>query len=452
MSPLSELPGAMTDPGAGQRSPDVRADPPGPLSIAAARRLERVECPAFGRRRRDRAEDRPDHLPIVLASGRGSNVWDVDGNRYVDLVAGFGAVLLGHGAPALTSAVHAQSDRLVQGLGDVYATEVKVALLERLAPLLPCTAPQVLLAQAGGDAVTAAMKTATLATGRPGFIAFDGAYHGLGLGPLPACGLRPSYREPFAAQLNPHVRFAPYPGLDGADVDRSLAAVKQTLQKGDVAAILVEPILGRGGCLVPPDGFLTELCALAHDHQALVIADEVWTGLGRAGALVRSVELGADIDILCLGKGLGGGVAISACIAPESIMEAWSRDAEVIHTSTHCGAPLACAAALATLDGLSRGQLPSRARDVGARVREAWSHELSSLPAVVAVRGEGLMIGVEMSSAATCQRTARKLLGRGYLVLTGGRDGRVLTLTPALTIGEDLLLQFGATLREELEP
>ena len=147
-------------------------------------------------------------LPIVLASGRGSNLFDVDGNRYVDLCAGFGALLLGHGATPVLRAVEAQAERLLQALGDVYAADTKVALLERLASLHPGVRPRVLLGQSGGDAVTAAIKTARLATGRPGLVAFEGAYHGLGYAPLAACGLRASYRVPFADQLQPprHLR------------------------------------------------------------------------------------------------------------------------------------------------------------------------------------------------------------------------------------------------------
>lgn len=452
MSPPGAPTGAGSDAEAGQQPPAVQVTPPGPQSMAAARRLERVECPAFGRRRRERMEDRSDALPIVLSAGRGSNLWDVDDNRYVDLVAGFGAVVLGHGAPALQRALEDQSRQLVQGLGDVYGSEMKVALLERLAALHPGHAAQVLLGQTGSDAVTAAMKTATLATGRPGFVAFEGAYHGLGMGPLPACGLRASYRAPFAAQLNPWVRFAPYPGLAGTTLDQSLSAVEQVLHGDDVAAILVEPVLGRGGCVVPPSCFVAELGTLACDHGALLIADEVWTGMGRSGALLRTVELAAPADLLCIGKGLGGGLPISACIAPEAIMAAWSRETEVIHTSTHSGAPLGCAAALATLDAVQREQLDRRAAHLGAKMLTTWADELSRSAAVVEVRGVGLMLGIELDSAARAQATARALLERGYLVLTGGETGNVLTLTPALNVAEELLAGLGAALAEVLEP
>jgi 4-aminobutyrate aminotransferase / (S)-3-amino-2-methylpropionate transaminase / 5-aminovalerate transaminase len=447
--PLSELPPHPAE-ATGDEPPEVRVRPPGPVSRILSARLEKFECPAFAERRAARAEVSGGSMtPIVLASGKGSNLHDVDGNRYVDLAAGFGSVLLGHGATSVLRAMDAQGERLLQGLGDVYAADAKVTLLERLASLHPGASPRVLLGQSGGDAVTGAIKTARLATGRPGLVAFEGAYHGLGYGPLPACGLRESYRAPFADQLNPHVTFAPYPRAPG-DLDRALEAVEEALRGGAAGAVLVEPVLGRGGCVVPPDGFLTGLCEVAHRHGALVIADEVWTGLGRTGSMVRSAALGAPIDILCLGKGLGGGVPISACIAPDEVMHAWARGGEVIHTSTHAGAPLACAAAIATLDTLRFRQLPVRAREVGRAALEAMAAELAGAPGFVEARGAGLMIGLELASAEVALRAMRGLLAKGYLVVTGGLRGEVLTLTPALTIGEERLRDAGRALREVL--
>jgi 4-aminobutyrate aminotransferase/(S)-3-amino-2-methylpropionate transaminase len=422
------------------------------MSRAAALRLEQVECPAFGRRRDARGDAAgAEMLPIVLASGHGANVHDVDGNRYVDLCAGFGALLLGHGAKPVRRAVEGQMERLIMALGDVYAADAKIGLLERLASLHPGHAPKVLLGQSGSDAVTAAIKTAMLATGRPGLVAFEGAYHGLGYAPLPACGLRESYRAPFAAQLNPGVRFAPYPRGE-ADAAASLDAIEAALQGGGVGAVLLEPVLGRGGCVVPPDAFLQGVCEVAHRHGALVIADEIWTGLGRAGAMARAAAAGADVDILCFGKGLGGGMPISACVAPEAIMAAWARDDEVIHTSTHSGSPVACAAALATLDALRLRQLPARAREVGARWLEALRAALAGCPGVVEVRGAGLMIGIELESAALGLKVMREMLAEGYLVLTGGRAGEVLTLTPALTTPEHLLSAATQALARVLAP
>lgn len=447
MAPLSELP---TSTAGGDELPFLRTAIPGPASRRATERLERVECPAFGQRRRDREERSGATMaPIVLGWGEGSNLVDVDGNRFVDLVAGFGSVLLGHGDKAVSRAIEAQSGRLLQGLGDVYGSDAKVALLERLSALHPTAGAQVLLAQSGSDAVTAALKTVMLATGRPGVVAFEGAYHGLGYGPLPACGLRESYRAPFAAQLSAHVAFAPYPGSEAA-LDRALSTVEAALRGGEVGAVLVEPVLGRGGCVVPPDTFLPQLCEIAHRHGALVVADEIWTGLGRSGALVRSVALGAPIDVLCLGKGLGGGLSISACIAAPDVMSAWARGGEVVHTSTHAGAPLTCATALVTLEALRARKLPARAREVGERAMTTLRSDLRDCEAVVDVRGAGLMIGIELRRPELGLEAMRGLLESGFVVITGGRHGEVLTLTPALTISEELLVAVGPALRRVL--
>ncbi|AKT35994.1 aspartate aminotransferase family protein [Chondromyces crocatus] len=434
----------------GDQLPSIVAPPPGPRSRAAALRLEQVECPAFGRRRDVRASvTGADMLPIVLDAGRGSNVVDADGNRYVDLCAGFGALLLGHSAEPVRQAVEQQLGQLTLALGDVYSAATKVALLERLATLHPGHAPRVLLGQSGSDGVTAAIKTAALATNRPGLVAFEGAYHGLGYAPLPACGLRQSYRAPFRAQLNPSVSFAPYP-CDEASAERSLEALEAALRGGEVGAVLLEPVLGRGGCIVPPDSFLRSVGEVTRRHGALLIADEIWTGLGRAGAMTRTGAVGAEADLLCFGKGLGGGLPISACVAPEAIMAAWAAESEVIHTSTHSGAPLACAAALATLDELQAKQLPQRADAVGSWWMDQLRASLAGCTGVVDVRGVGLMIGIELESGAFGLKVMREMLSHGYVVLTGGRQGEVLTLTPALTTPEPLLAAATATLEHIL--
>ncbi|MGH7436167.1 MAG: aminotransferase class III-fold pyridoxal phosphate-dependent enzyme, partial [Polyangiaceae bacterium] len=342
--------------------PEVRVPPPGPRSRELAARLAAVESPSVEARRRQRAEvSGADPTPIVYARGEGANVHDVDGNRYVDFAAGFGALLLGHGSPAVAAAVAAQNERLALALGDVFPSDAKVALCERLAALLPGQGARVMLGSSGADAVTAALKTAMLATGKAGVVAFDGAYHGLSHGPLAACGLRPAFREPFAGQLGDHVRFAPFPG-DASSLAASLAAVERYLAGGGVGAVLVEPILGRGGCVVPPAGFLGGLRAACDRAEALLVCDEIWTGLGRSGAWLASLAGGVTPDIVCLGKGLGGGLPVSACVGAARVMSAWgAHGGSTIHTGTHFGAPLACAAALATLDVLEERGLPERA-------------------------------------------------------------------------------------------
>lgn len=386
---------------------------------------------------------------IVYARGEGVNVIDVDENRFVDLAGTFGGLLLGHRHPAVVRALTLQGERLLSALGDVHPSDAKVALSERLATLYPAGPAQVILAQSGSDAVSAALKTAVLATGRPGVIAFGGAYHGLGYGPLAACGLRASYREPFATQLGNHVRFVEYPG-DQAAQERALDGVRRELATGTVGAIVVEPILGRGGVVVPPEGFLPELARAAHEAGALLVADEIWTGLGRAGALLRSASVLPDL--VCLGKGLGGGLPVSAVIGRKDVMASWRRPAEVVHTSTFAGAPLACATALATLDVLSRERLPERAALVGKRFIERIAQALTDARSSATVRGEGLMVGIDLGGQPGAgARLMRALLARGYITTTGGGRREVLVLTPPLIIAEELLEGFVQALGPALE-
>jgi 4-aminobutyrate aminotransferase/(S)-3-amino-2-methylpropionate transaminase len=408
-------------------------------------RLAAVECPAFPHRRAEREGGDQGPTPIVLGRGEGCYVFDVDGKRYLDLAAGFGSLLLGHRHPAIDAALRAQSERLTQGLGDVYASDTKVALLEALAAMHPASDARVLIAQSGGDAVTAAMKTASLATGRSCFIAFDGAYHGLGYAPLAACGFSGDFRAPFVEQLSSGIRFAPFPGVRGATARASLGMVDD-LCDDSVAAVIVEPVVGRGGCVVPPAGWLSELAELCRKRGVLLVADEIWTGLGRTGALLRSRADGCEPDILCLGKGLGGGLSISACIGSGAVMSGW-KHAHTVHTSTHAGAPLPCATALATLATIEREGLVERAHTVG---EEAIRRLGTLLDGKAVVRGRGLMIGIELESAAAAQRMMSRLLERGFVVVTGGVDGRALTITPPLTIELDALIAFGQAVADEL--
>ena len=269
----------------GNDEPRIRVRPPGPESRSWLTRAGRVSAPmgpapAPGRSKVVRADVPADS--IVYASGKGSNVICVDGNRYVDLAAGFGALLIGHAHPRILRVLEVQAPRLMQALGDVYPSEPKIALSDRLATLYPEPGARVILGQSGADAVSAALKTAMLATGRPGVIAFSGSYHGLSYGPLAASGLRAGYREPFLAQLNPAVRFVDYPSTE-ADAELSLERVRFELARGDVGAVLVEPVLGRGGALPPPSGFLQELGRLTRAGGALLVADEIGAASGAPG-------------------------------------------------------------------------------------------------------------------------------------------------------------------------
>jgi 4-aminobutyrate aminotransferase-like enzyme len=384
--------------------------------------------------RRD-ARSRESHAeqgPIVYAEGEGANVFDVDGNRYVDMTAGFGALIFGHRPAAIEAAAARQAEKLSLALGDVYATETKVLLCERLVGLLPEPGARVMLGLSGADAVTAALKTAQLATGRHKVLAFSGSYHGLSHGPLAACGLAPSFRQPFAGQVGDFVAFRSY---DMCDLH----------VPPDVGAVLVEPLLGRGGCVPAPDGMLRELRARCDDVGALLVADEVWTGMGRAGSLLATLDAGVMPDLVCLGKGLGAGFPISACIGRADAMRAWgAHGGTTIHTGTFFGAPTGCAAALAVLDALADGTVVARAREHG----DAWRAHLRELG--VSVRGRGMMVGVQLPDAARALSVSRALLARGYIALTGGVKGDVLTLTPPLNIEPALLSAFDDALVEVL--
>jgi 4-aminobutyrate aminotransferase/(S)-3-amino-2-methylpropionate transaminase len=386
---------------------------------------------------------------VVYREGMGANVIDVDGNRFVDLAAGFGSLLLGHRPAQVGAALGAQSERLWQSLGDVHPSDVKIALLERLARIFG--GGRGILGQSGADAVSAALKTAVLHAGKAGVVAFGGAYHGLSYGPLALCGLRESYRAPFAAQLNGSVRFVAYPTTEGA-LEPVLAEVRRELERGDVGAVVFEPILGRGGVYVPPVGFGPGLGALCAQHGALLVADEIWTGLGRAGEWLLSAAQGVRADVVCLGKGLGGGLPISACVGSAPVMAAWARDAEVVHTSTFAGAPLAAAGGLELLTVLETEGLVERSRRVG----EAFARELraafpAAWPPGWEVRGAGLMLGIDLGPVGlTALELSRELLAHGYITSLGGQRRDCLVLTPALDVADAQLEAFVATFAARL--
>ncbi len=422
--------------------PDVRVPPPGPNSRAWSAR-HRAQAAPMG----PKAPDGQPFDSVVFERGRAANVYCADGNRYVDFAAGFGALLLGHAHPGLKKVLAEQSAELWQALGDLSPSTKKIELLEKLTELHPCGDATGLLGLSGADAITAALKTALLATGRPGVLTFSGSYHGLSYGPLAHSDLRQSYRTPFLAQLSPHVRVAPYPEGDG---EQSLRSARELIDDS-IGAVLIEPILGRGGVVVPPAGFLTVLFELAHSRGALAIADEIWTGLGRSGAWLSSVRDGAIPDLICLGKGLGGGLPVSVCLGPKSLMENWSRPEEVVHTSTFAGASLSAAVALRTLEILERDQLSQESLNKGARLMELLEPLTEEFPGIK-LRGRGLMVGLEVGLAAGGASGLRqRLLERGFMTTTGGGQRDVLILTPPLTIEGEYLESLAEALRCALE-
>jgi 4-aminobutyrate aminotransferase/(S)-3-amino-2-methylpropionate transaminase len=404
-----------------EQLPQICTAVPGPRSRADAARLSRVECPEVT------CLLEP---PIFWERGAGANIWDVDGNRYVDLIAGFGAAALGYAHAELSEAISSQSERLQHALGDVYPAAEKLALLETLERVLPGDLGHAILSHSGSDAVESALKTALIVTGRPGVLAFEGAYHGLGFGALDATH-RSEFRAPFAAVLPGRTRFVAY-----GDVEAARRAAREI----EVGAILVEPIQGRGGLRFPPLAFLAGLRELADETGALLILDEVYTGIGRTGRWLACQHAAVAPDLVAIGKALGGGLPVSACVGRAEVMCAWPASrGEALHTSTHLGNPVTCAAANATLRVIERESLVERAASEGARWLDLLRGELAGCASVRDVRGLGLLIGVELEPPERAQRACAELLRAGWITLCEGERGDVLALTPPLNTSSEIL-------------
>lgn len=426
--------------------PVLRTEVPGPASRALADRLRAVENPNVTFVAADGS------FPVFWERASGSNVWDADGNRYLDLTAAFGVAGCGHGHPRIVAALTEQAGRLLHGMGDVHPSAVKVALCERLAALAPGDLGAVTLGANGADAVEAALKGALLRTGRPGVIAFEGGYHGLTGAALDVTSFA-RFRDPFRAMLPGRTTFLPYPdalrppdGVPHGDVAAHvLDLVRARLEDPallPVGAIVVEPLQGRGGEVVPPPGFLRGLRALADGRSTLLVVDEIYTGLGRTGALWACDHEGVVPDLLCVGKALTGGMPLSACLGRPDAVAGWpASTGEAIHTSTFLGHPGACAAALASLDVIVGERLPERARTLGERAAARLRARLGGVGSVAEIRGRGLMLGVDLvRGGAPDPEAAVAVMGaalrRGVIVLPSGRFGNVIALSPPLTIAE----------------
>ncbi|MGH7725172.1 MAG: aspartate aminotransferase family protein [Candidatus Eiseniibacteriota bacterium] len=442
----------------------MAAPPPGAAGQAALDRLLRAEAPAAHALARG-------ERPPVWERAEGALVFDVDGNRYLDLVGGFGVAAIGHQHPRVVEAVRAQAGRLAHGFGDVHPHAQRVELAERLTALAPFPDAKVVFAQSGAEAVELALKTAQLVTGKPGVLAFLGGFHGQSWGALTVSGWE-RFRAPFEgdgpAALHPRARFAPYGRCSRCDLGLSypscgLACLRDAgrileagaKRLGGIGAVLVEPVLGRGGDHVPPPEWLPGIAGLAEVHDALLVADEIYTGLGRTGALWASVEAGVTPDLLCLGKALGGGYPIAAVLMRGAFAAAWDAahpiSGETPHSSTFYAHPIACAAALATLDVLEEESLVVRAQELGTTLAEGLAELARSHPdAVREVRGRGLLAGLVLATPALVHHVARHALARGVIVLPSGMEGDVLSFSPPFTLDPRQLAWALAVLDEIL--
>ena len=413
---------------------ELRAAVPGPRSRELAKALRSFES------RNVTFVDRD--FPIFWESASGATVTDVDGNRYIDLTGAFGVANTGHSNPYVAAAIADQAARLMHGMGDVHPTEVKVQLLEALARNAPGDLAKTFLASTGAEAVEAALKTAMLATGKFAFAAYRGAYHGLSLGTLPIAGIE-KFRVPFAPYVAQRTLFLEYPHADRSPDEGLGAALEQVRRalraRDDLAALFVEPLQGRGGCIVPPAGYLRGLREICDSLGILLVFDEIYTGFGRTGTMFACEREGVVPDILCVGKAMANGFPISAAIARPAIMDVWPESpGEALHTSTYLGNPMACAAALANLGEIERLQLPQRANELGARLGERLE-ALRANDAVIDVRGRGLMWGIELAGVQHAERAVKDALKAGVILLQAGPAGNVLSITPPLVISEEQL-------------
>ena len=363
-------------------------------------------------------------LGLVVTRAAGSTVWDASGRAYLDLLAGMGVANVGHTHPEVVAAVRAQAERYLHVLvyGEL-ALEPQVRLAARLATLLPDPLDVVYFCSTGAEAIEGALKTARKLTRRPRFVAFDGGFHGDTFGAL-SVGGNPLYRRPFEPLL-PEVAHLPF-GDAGA-----LAAIDER-----TAAVVVEPIQAEAGVRVPPDGFLPALRRRCDETGALLVLDEVVTGLGRTGRLFGADHWGVVPDILVLAKALGGGLPLGAFVGSRRVMATLADDPPLAHVTTFGGHPLSCAAGLAALEVLVRDRLAERAAALGARMLEGLD-ALVGRGGLRAVRGRGLLIGLELERADACARFARRALERGLILNWTLHDDTVVRLAPPLTLADD---------------
>jgi len=430
--------------------------------------------------------------PVVWERAKGVHVWDAEGKKYLDLTAAFGVAAAGHANPRVVKAGQQQMGRLLHAMGDVHPHALKAELARELSRITferwsrithhaSRVTGKTIFSNSGFEAVESALKTAMLATGRHGVIAFSGAYHGLGYGVLNATH-RDFFRKPFQPQLREFARFVQFPAR-AAELAAVEFQIRNLIRREWIGAILVEPVQARGGINVPPPEFLPLLRKLCDEFGALLILDEIYTGFGRTGKWF-ACEHGSGTgvspvspekaethrqdacattipDLICLGKALTGGFPLSACVGRADLMDAaWpASTGEAIHTSTFLGNPVGCAMALAQIAEIERLKLPDRAAELGEFLfaeLQTLQSEISNLELKIHARGLGLMAGVELrrhdGSPATVETfTAIKaLLRRGYIFLPEGEYGNVIGFTPPLTITRAQLVKAVAALVEVL--
>jgi 4-aminobutyrate aminotransferase and related aminotransferases len=432
-------------------NPHIKTELPGPNARAMLERDKPVSSPSY-----------PRDYPFVMSHGRGTEVWDVDGNRFLDFMSGIAVCSTGHAHPKVVEAVKAAADKFLHISSD-YWHENMTALTERLAKHTPLGEPVMsFLCQSGTESVEGAIKLARYVTGRPRYIGFLGSFHGRTMGSLSFTSSKYTQQKGFAPTM-PGVTHVPYPNtyrplFAGKDQGKAVLdyirmLFERNVPPSEVAAILVEPVQGEGGYLVPPDGFLGGLRAICDEHGILLIFDEVQSGVGRTGKMFACEHWGVQPDILTSAKGLGSGMPIGAFMAKKRIMEKWARGA---HGNTYGGNPLSCAAAIATLD-LVESQYAANAAKVGEYFMTRLRALQLEYPCIGEVRGRGLMIGMELIETDSERTPARALIDRlvtrayhnGLLLLSCGVS--TLRFMPPLCVTTDEIDEALDLLRHALD-
>ncbi len=416
--------------------PEILTNIPGEKSLAWAARLAEVEC--------KNTTFLADDWPIFWERAEGVNVWDVDGNRFLDMTSGFGVAGLGYGFTG--DALREQSLSLMHAMGDVHPARVKVELCEALSEITfekwEGKKGKCLFGNSGFESVEAALKTAVMATGRSGILSFDGGYHGLGYGALLGQGIG-WFREPFEGQMAKVTQRLAFP-----QTAEELEKFSDDLWKLDgleIGAVLVEPIQGRGGIVVPPDGFLKILREWCDTVGAALIFDEIYTGFWRTGKMFACEWEGVVPDLICLGKALSGGFPISVCVGRAEAMDCWPpSNGEALHTSTFLGNPMGCAMALEAIRRYREPETEAMVKAATDCLAESLAG-LAGLACVREIRGRGLMMGVATDSGDRAINAVKGLLRKGVIALPDGPEGDVVAFTPPFSVfPEEIRFGVGA--------
>ena len=356
-------------------------------------------------------------FPVTIEKGLGSHVWDTDNKEYIDCMGGYGVALVGHRNERVVNAIKNQLEKIITVHSSLYS-KTREEFLENLMKIAPKGLSQVHLNNSGAESIEAAIKFARKFTGKKGMVAMNGSYHGKSLGAL-SLTFNPKYRKSFQPLVD-KVSFSPYGNID---------ELQNTIDN-DTAFIILEPIQGESGIHVPPDGFLQKVRKICDENEILLIFDEIQSGLGRTGRMWASEHWETSPDILCLAKGIAGGVPMGATLVRPDILSVMNKGE---HSSTFGGNPLSCSAGTATIQALTQDGLIDNAEKMGQQFRQGLDTLKSKHNIIREVRGKGLMIGIELKFEV--KDILLEGIKKGVLLLYSGRN--ILRLLPPLVITDD---------------